>query len=99
MAGPGQEDIWWVYMIACRGGRIYTGTAKDPEARFRAHRDGKGAAFTRANPPVALLRSVSFGSRSEACREEAALKRMSRGAKIAWAAGGEIAASRPPVDL
>ena len=55
-----REDIWWVYMIACRGGRIYTGTAKDPATRFRVHREGKGAAFTRANPPVALLRSVAF---------------------------------------
>jgi len=99
MAEPGQEDIWWVYMIACRGGRIYTGTAKDPEARFRAHREGKGGAFTRANPPVALLRSVPFGSRSEACRAEAALKKMSREAKISWATGGEIASPRPPVDL
>jgi len=99
MAGPGREDIWWVYMITCRGGRIYTGTAKDPEARFRAHREGKGAAFTRANPPVALLRSVPFGSRSEACRAEAALKKMSREAKIAWSTGGEIAAPRLHVDL
>ena len=74
-------------MIGCRGGRIYTGTAKDPEERFRLHREGKGAAFTRANPPVALLRSVPFGTRSEACRAEAALKKLSRDAKIAWAGG------------
>jgi len=80
-------DTWWVYMIACRGGKIYTGTALDPEARFRAHREGKGAAFTRANPPVALLRSVAFESRSEACRAEAALKKLARGKKLSWARG------------
>jgi putative endonuclease len=80
-------NIWWVYMIACRGGMIYTGTALDPEARFRAHREGKGAAFTRANPPVALLRSVAFESRSEACRAEAALKKLARGKKLSWARG------------
>ena len=83
-----RKDTWWVYMIACRGGRIYTGTAKDPAARYEAHRAGKGAAFTRANPPVALLRSVPFASRSEACRAEAALKKLSRAAKIEWAGGG-----------
>jgi len=66
---------WWVYMISCRGEKIYTGTAIDPEARYEAHRLGKGAAFTRANPPVALLRCVPFASRSEACRTEAALKK------------------------
>jgi predicted GIY-YIG superfamily endonuclease len=37
------EGIWWVYMIACRGGKIYTGTARDPQARFRARREGKPA--------------------------------------------------------
>ena len=75
-------------MIACRGEKIYTGTAKDPAARFRVHREGKGAAFTRANPPVALLRSVAFESRSEACRAEAALKKLARGEKLSWAGVG-----------
>ena len=83
-----RDETWWVYMIACRGGRIYTGTALDPEARFRAHRNGKGAAFTRANPPEALLRSVPFGSRSEACKVEATLKKLPREEKLAWARGG-----------
>lgn len=82
-----REDAWWVYMISCRGGKVYTGTAKDPEARFRAHREGKGAAFTRANPPVALLRCVPFATRSAACRAEAVLKKMTREEKIAWATG------------
>lgn len=90
MDSPGENATWWVYMIACRGGKIYTGTALDPEARFRAHREGKGAAFTRANPPVALLRSVAFESRSEACRAEAALKKRTREEKLSWARG-EIA--------
>ena len=83
---PGQET-WWVYMIACRGGRIYTGTAKDPEARFRLHRAGKGGAFTRANPPVSLLRCVPYETRSQACRAEAALKKLPREGKLAWATG------------
>ena len=87
MNSPERNATWWVYMIACRGGRIYTGTALDPEARFRAHRDGKGAAFTRANPPEALLRSVAFESRSEACRAEAALRKLPREGKLAWARG------------
>ena len=72
-------------MIACRGGKIYTGTAIDPEARYEAHRLGKGAAFTRANPPVALLRSVPFANRSKACKAEAALKKLPRKKKLAWA--------------
>jgi putative endonuclease len=91
MDGEDRQKSWWVYMISCRGGKIYTGTAIDPEARYEAHRAGKGAAFTRANPPVALLRCVPFPSRSEACRAEAALKKMPRGMKLSWA--GEPAGS------
>ena len=85
MDGGNGGKTWWVYMISCRGGKIYTGTAIDPEARYEAHRVGRGAAFTRANPPVALLRCVPFVSRSEACRAEAALKKISRERKLSWA--------------
>lgn len=81
------KGTWWVYMLACSGGKIYTGTAIDPDARLLAHREGKGAAFTRANPPVAMLRRVPFESRSEACRAEAALKKLSREEKLSWTRG------------
>ena len=87
MDGGNGGTTWWVYMISCRGGKIYTGTAIDPEARYEAHRSGKGGAFTRANPPVALLRCVPFASRSEACRAEAALKKIPREKKHSWAGG------------
>ncbi len=89
MVAENGKDPWWVYMIACRGGKIYTGTARDPEARFRAHRAGKGAAFTRANPPVKLLRCALHPSRRSACRAEAALKKLPREKKVAWARGDE----------
>lgn len=79
------SESWWVYMIACRGGKVYTGTACDPEARFRAHRAGKGAAFTRANPPLELLRCERYPSRQAACRAEAALKKLPREKKLSWA--------------
>ena len=39
-------------MIECRGGKIYTGIAKDPDARYRQHLTGTGAAFTRMNPRI-----------------------------------------------
>lgn len=76
---------WWVYMIACRGGKIYTGIAKDPDRRFRVHASGKGAAFTRMNPPVALLARKAHPTRQAALAEEAALKKKPRAQKEAWA--------------
>ncbi len=76
---------WWVYMIECRGGKIYTGVAKDPDCRFRVHASGKGAAYTRMNPPVALLARKACASRGAALAEEAALKKLPRSRKEAWA--------------
>lgn len=74
-------------MIECRGGRIYTGIAKDPEARFRRHLAGKGAVFTRIHPPRFLLGMRICGGRGEALRQEHALRKLSRREKIAWANG------------
>lgn len=76
---------WWVYMIACRGDKIYTGIAKDPERRFNLHASGKGAAYTRMNPPVALLARKACPTREAALAEEAALKKKPRAEKEAWA--------------
>jgi len=57
------------------GGRIYTGRRKTRN-RDSGRIVTEGCGVHRANPPVTLLRSVPFGTRSEACRAEAALKRM-----------------------
>lgn len=82
---------WWVYMIECRGGKIYTGIARDPDARFRRHLSGKGAAFTRINPPQVLLGKRVCASRGEALRKEHALRKRTRREKIAWANGDTTA--------
>ena len=66
---------WYVYLIECRGPRIYTGIAIDVAARYAAHVEGKGARFTRAHPPLRLLASFPCPDRSTATRAEAALKR------------------------
>ncbi len=76
---------WWVYLLVCRDGRTYTGIALDVAARFKAHTEGKGAKFTRSNPPVRVLGTQAFASRSEALKAEAALKKLDRPAKLAWA--------------
>src|SRR5687767_6245266 len=69
---------WCVYILRCGDGTLYTGIAKDAQARFARHQAGKGAAYTRSHPPVALLYKEGELSRSEALRREAAIKRLSR---------------------
>ena len=78
LKNPDNDDTgeWSVYIIECRGGRLYTGIAKDVENRFAAHRSGKGAAFTRMNPPLAVLYQEDGYSRSRALMREAEIKRM-----------------------
>ena len=74
---------WFVYLIECRGARIYTGIAINVTARYAAHAEGRGARFTRAHPPERLLASFPCPDRSTATRAEAALKRWSAARKRA----------------
>ena len=77
---------WFVYLLECRGGRIYTGIATDVDRRLAEHRAGKGARFTRAHPPVRELARLPCADRPEALRREAAIKRLSPAEKRAFAA-------------
>lgn len=79
-----REKIWWLYLLACKGGRMYAGIAVDVRARFELHASGKGAKFTRANPPRRILAAQSFPNRSEALKAEYALKQLDRAAKLKW---------------
>jgi putative endonuclease len=78
-------QCWWLYLLVCRDGRTYAGVATDVAARFAAHSSGKGAKFTRSNPPVGVLGAQSFASKSEAFKAEAALKKLDRTQRLAWA--------------
>ena len=83
MNGRPDADAWAVYLLECADGRVYTGIARDPERRYAAHLAGKGARFTRANPPRQLLGWVWVADRSTALRLEIAWKRLPRAKRIA----------------
>jgi putative endonuclease len=78
-------QCWWLYLLVCRDGRTYAGIAIDVAARFAAHSSGKGAKFTRSNPPVRVLGARAYASKSEAMKAEAALKKLDRTQRLAWA--------------
>ena len=83
---PGDaEGDWYLYLLECRDGRTYAGIARDVEARFEQHASGKGARFTRANPPVRILGATLLSDRSEASKAEHALKKLNRTERLAWA--------------
>ncbi len=74
---------WFVYLIECVDGSIYTGIAVDVAARYAAHERGSGARYTRSHPPRRLLASFAHLDRSSASKAEHAIKRLSPSAKRA----------------
>ena len=76
---------WFVYLIECRDGNIYTGIAVDVAARYAAHVKGKGARYTRSHPPKRLLGSVAYPNRSSALSAEYAVKQITAIEKRAYA--------------
>ena len=84
---------WYVYLIVCRGGAIYTGIALDVAARYALHAAGTGARYTRANPPERLLAKFACKDQSVASRMEAAIKSLPAAAKMRLA-GMTAAAAR-----
>src|SRR5690348_9143018 len=82
-----KREAWFVYMLECAGGRIYTGVSPDVVARFARHRAGAGGAFTRSFPPKRILAAKRCAGRGKALSAEHALKQLERPEKLAWAAG------------
>mgnify|MGYP001573904252 CR=1 FL=1 len=68
---------WFVYLIECKDGSIYTGIAVDVDARYAAHKNGKGARYTRSHPPQRLLAAIEYPDRSAASRAEYEIKHLS----------------------
>ncbi len=84
---------WYVYVVRCRDGSLYTGISTDVAARVVAHNEGRGARYTRGRGPVALLHVERRRSMSAALRREVAIKRLSRAAKIVLAASKRLKAA------
>lgn len=76
MAG---DNHWFVYMVECADGSLYTGITTDIERRVHEHNhDEKGARYTRAKRPVMLVYSESTTDRSSAAKREASIKKLTR---------------------
>lgn len=78
------EEPWYLYVIECDDGRLYTGISNDVEKRFKKHASGKGAIFTRMNRPVRILAKQKYPNKRFAAKAEAQLKKFDRATKLAW---------------
>ncbi len=76
------EKIWYLYILRCGDGTLYTGITDDVQRRFLAHSSGKGAKYTRGRGPLELMYEETCGSYSDALRREHQVKKMSRAEKL-----------------
>lgn len=67
---------WFLYLIECEDGSIYTGITVDVAARYAAHASGRGARYTRSHPPLRLLAIVEYPDRSTAAKAEYQMKQL-----------------------
>jgi putative endonuclease len=88
------SSTWFLYLIECIDGSIYTGITVDVAARYAAHACGKGARYTRAHPPARLLASCEYPDRSSALKAECRIKKLKPEAKRRLAA--ELSAAGQP---
>ena len=79
---PSNVTSWFLYLLECNNGAYYSGITNDLQARFATHLAGKGARYTRANPPVKILVSKPYTDRSSASVAEAQLKARPRHKKL-----------------
>ena len=87
-AAAGLHDVsWYVYIVRCADGSLYTGVTTDVVARVDAHNTGRGAKYTRSRLPVELVYQEPVADRGEALRREYRIKQLPGSAKQALVAG------------
>ena len=76
------DKAWFVYVLRCGDGSLYTGIARDVQARLQMHRSCKGAKHTRGRGPLELVYTEQCADKSEALKRELAIKALSREEKL-----------------
>lgn len=74
--------MWYLYILLCKDGSLYTGISSNVEKRFLEHKNGKGGRYTRAHQPIKLVYQERLPGRSEALKREFEIKSWSRNRKM-----------------
>lgn len=81
--------MYWVYILQCGDGTLYTGITTDIPRRLCQHNSGTGAKYTRSRLPVTLRYQEGPMDKSAALRRELEIKKLSRGEKLNLIRGNE----------
>ena len=71
-------DSWFVYILRCADGSLYTGATNKLEQRVAAHNKGVASKYTRSRLPVELVWHESAADKSSALSREYEIKQLSR---------------------
>jgi len=74
--------MYYVYLLQCSDGTIYTGITTDVERRFQEHKNGKGGHYTSSRKAVKLLYTEKQKNRSNALKRESEIKGWRREKKL-----------------
>lgn len=74
--------MYFVYILKCADGTLYTGITNDLKRRFEDHKNGTGGNYTRAKHAEKMVYSEKAKDRSAAQRREAEIKRWPRAKKL-----------------
>lgn len=69
---------WWVYIVRCADGSLYTGASNNVDRRVKQHNSGRGAKYTRSRLPVVLVWSEEHPDCGAALRRESQIKALSK---------------------
>lgn len=74
--------MYYVYILRCGDGSLYTGITTDVARRVAVHNAGKGAKYTRSRLPVTVVYQEPQPDKSAALRREIKIKAMTRAEKL-----------------
>ena len=77
-----ENENWYVYILLCRDGTLYTGITNDIKKRMLAHEKGKGAKYSKGRGPFKLVYENIFNNQSMAMKEENRIKKLSKVQKL-----------------
>lgn len=75
--------MYFLYILECKDGSLYTGITNDLKRRFAQHQEGKGGKYTRAKEAERILYTEKHPDRSAAQKREAEVKKLTRTKKLA----------------
>lgn len=92
---PIVREIWFLYLLRCKDGSLYTGITKDVQRRSEQHNAGTASRYTRCRLPACIVYQEKHASHSLALKREANVKGLTRRQKEMLIGSGPFSVRRP----